>query len=53
MKCETVYIGETGRKLGTRINEHKKDAKTSHNLSRDQDGENRKRQNKPVQLPTT
>jgi hypothetical protein len=27
--CETVYIGETGRKLGTRINEHKKDAKNS------------------------
>ncbi|KAH3712733.1 hypothetical protein DPMN_072488 [Dreissena polymorpha] len=27
--CETVYIGETGRKLGTRMTEHKKEAKNS------------------------
>ncbi|KAH3835258.1 hypothetical protein DPMN_108606 [Dreissena polymorpha] len=44
--CETVYIGETGRKLGTRINEHKKDA---HKFSHGQEGENRKQQNTPVQ----
>ena len=25
-QCEKVYIGETGRQLGTRITEHKKEA---------------------------
>ena len=25
MNCDKVYIGETGRKLGTRVEEHKKD----------------------------
>ena len=25
--CEKVYVGETGRQLGTRITEHRKEAK--------------------------
>ena len=27
--CDTVYIGETGRKLGTRVKEHEKDVDTN------------------------
>ena len=27
--CDSVYIGETGRKLGTRLNEHRKDSENS------------------------
>ena len=34
--CKRVYIGETGRKLGTRLTEHQKDVKDnmSHTLIR-------------------
>ena len=50
--CETVYIGETGRKRGTRMNEHKKMPKTAHKFSRGQEGEKQKQQNTLVQLQT-
>ena len=29
--CQSVYIGETGRKLGTRLSEHRKEVDTEHN----------------------
>jgi hypothetical protein len=32
--CDKIYIGETGRKLGTRISEHKKDCISVEQISR-------------------